>query len=146
MQSGICTRFNFAFQSGALGHVVPVDVSQYTGVTFWAKLTSFDPQVPQIMRVQFPNADTDTEHQSTCISSKLPCDAFGLVLPGLGESWQKVSLTWDQLTQSASEYGQLHPPSFNEDVYSVGFVALGAGPEDRALPFEFCVSQIYFTQ
>ncbi|MEO7038173.1 MAG: hypothetical protein ABI548_29665 [Polyangiaceae bacterium] len=149
--------FNFAYQAGALGQPRPRNVGQYTGMTFWAKLTSFDPSVPQIMRVEFANADTDDQHSSTCFEAgpdkSTLCDNFGKILTGLGDSWQNFSVKWndpqdpnDDVTQSATDYGQIRFTRFNTNVYAVNFKALGPGPDGRTLPFEFCVSQISFTQ
>jgi hypothetical protein len=135
--------FSF-FSKGSL--VVPVDVSQYTGLTFWAQLTSLDSQAPAPIRVVFPNSDTDTEHKSsTCLAAGLGnsnCNHFGLTLQDLTSDWQKFTVTWDQLTQSPN-FGEFFGP-FDTSVYSIDFEFI---PDSgTAAPFDFCVSQIYFTQ
>jgi hypothetical protein len=136
--------FSF-FSKGS--QVIPVDVSQYTGMTFWATLTSPDPDNLAPLRVEFPNSDTDTQHRSTCIRAQLGngnCNHFGLTLTGLSGDWQKYTVTWDELTQFPG-FGQPFN-SFDTNVYSVDFELIGSGPAVPAAPFDFCVSQIYFTQ
>ena len=131
----------------------PVDVSHYAGMTFWAKAVALDPDRgrPPI-GVFFPNADTDTEHSSTCVKSgtanhlgKRNCNSYRQILP-LNEQWQQFSVRWSDLAQ-APEYGD-HYDSFNPHVYSVDFEALGVDPagQGTAPPFDFCVSQIRFLE
>jgi hypothetical protein len=55
-----------------------------------------------------------------------------------------VSVTWDELTQ-ARDFGMMFE-NFEPHVYSVDFQASGPGPSGLAPPFEFCVSQIAFTE
>jgi hypothetical protein len=135
--------FSF-FSKGS--EAVPIDVSQFSGMTFWATLKSLGSQAPAPMRVIFPNSDTDTEHQSsTCLAAgvgKTNCNSFGFPLP-LTSDWQQFTISWDQLTQSPN-FGQIFK-TFDPNVYSVDFEAISdAG--GTAGPFDFCVSQIYFTQ
>lgn len=135
--------FNF-FSDGA--EAVPVDVSRFSGISFWATLTGLGADPPPAMRVVFPNSDTDTQHLSTCMQPALDetnCNHFGKKLE-LTSDWQKVSVTWDELTQ-ASDFGMMFG-MFEPHVYSVDFQASGPGPSGLAPPFEFCVSQIRFTE
>ena len=129
--------FSF-FTDGAT--VVPVDVSQYAGISFWARAERLsDAPLPPI-GVFFPNADTDTEHASTCLMAaqkKSNCNHYRKLLE-LSDRWQKFSVRWQELEQ-ATDFG-MRFPQFDPQVYSVDFQALG--PDAAA--FDFCVSQIYF--
>jgi hypothetical protein len=140
----------FSFSTDGVASV-PIDVSQFTSITFWAMVKSLGPEPAPPIGVFFPNRDTDTEHSSSCIEAgikdgtgKTNCNHFRKPLPELSKKWQKFSVTWDKLVQ-ASDFG-MHFDSFDPYVYSVDFEALGPGPTGVAPPFDFCVSQIYFTQ
>ena len=56
----------------------------------------------------------------------------------------KFTVTWDQLTQSTN-FGEFFR-KFDHTVYSVDFELINQVPGDQAAPFDFCVSQISFTQ
>ena len=150
MPSGLVGQFaeeGFAF-FGTRDTAKPLDVSPYRGIRFWAKLTSTDPEVPQPIRVVFPNGDTDTEHGSTCMTpkgDKSKCDAHGKLFSNMTDDWQEYEVRWSELEQSPPRGQQLFP-QFAMDVYSVDFQAIGYGASGSQLPFDFCVSQISFLQ
>lgn len=125
------------------------DVSRFSGIRFWAKLDSFDPDIPQPIRVVFPNVDTDTEHpSSTCLSQglgKANCDHFGLTLSELSPSWRKYEVRWPALEQSLRQH-QAPFERFDRHVYTVDFQAPGPGPDAKTLSFDFCVTQISFIE
>jgi hypothetical protein len=142
--SGYYALEGFSFY-GSGADATALDVRRFDGIRFWATLDSFDPDIPQPIRVVFPNRDTDTEHpSSTCLKSglgKSNCDHFGLQLPKLDTTWQKFEVRWADLEQSR---GRGQP--FDPHVYTVDFQATGPGPEGKALRFDFCVSQISFIE
>lgn len=130
--------FSF-FTRGA--DVVPVDVSKYAGISFWATVKGSSERAPPRIGVFFANSDTDTEHDSSCRADgkgKDNCNHFRKELPDLNDQWQKFSVHWPELEQ-APDFG-MRFAIFDPRVYSVDFQALG--PD--AAPFDFCVSQIYF--
>jgi len=152
MQQGLSGYYaleGFSFY-GSGAEATALDVSRFSGISFWAKLSGADRDIPQPMRVLFPNRDTDTQHpMSTCLSSnagKENCDSFGKRLDGLNESWQKYEVYWTELKQSPGAGHQLFPAPWDTHVYSVDFQATGPGPDGRVLPFDFCVSQISFLE
>jgi len=130
--------FSFFTRAGA---VVPVDVSKYSGLAFWATVAATSERPPPRIGVFFANSDTDTEHDSTCRAGgrgKDNCNHFRKELPELNDEWQKFSVRWDELEQ-ATDFG-MRFKDFDPHVYSVDFQALGP----NAAPFDLCVSQIYF--
>jgi hypothetical protein len=126
------------------------DVQQHAGITFWATAKGADGGAPPPpIVVAFPDFNTDTEHASTCIQGapkdtppKENCNAFRKPL-ALSDQWQKFTVLWSELAQ-ADGFGQPFP-QFDTRVYSVVFEALGEGPKPAGPAFEFCVSQIRFT-
>jgi hypothetical protein len=136
--------FSF-YGSGAAA--TALDVSRFSGIRFWATLDSFDPEIPQPIRVVFPNVDTDTEHpDSSCLKSglgKANCSHYGTPLDGLSTTWQMFEVRWSELTQSRSGTQTGFGP-FDRHVYTVDFQATGPGPNAKTLSFDFCVSQISF--
>ncbi|MET0794010.1 MAG: hypothetical protein ABW061_20990 [Polyangiaceae bacterium] len=148
--SGYYALEGFSFY-GKNGEATALNVSQYSGIRFWATLSSFDPDIPQSIRVVFPNQDTDTENrdteQSTCMQKglgKANCDHFGKFLGDLGETWREYEVRWTELSQ----YRKTAEPfsKFDPHVYTVDFQADGPGPDGLALRFDFCVSQIAFIE
>jgi hypothetical protein len=144
--SGTYALEGFSFY-GLGAEATALDVSHFSGIRFWAKLDSFDPDIPQPIRVVFPNLDTDTEHPaSSCLSAglrKSNCDHFGKLLSELKPTWQKFEVRWGDLTQSLHQNQQ--PFShFDTHVYTVDFQAVGPGPDAKTLSFDFCASQISF--
>jgi len=136
--------FSFFAKAAA---AVPLDVSPFTGITFWAMIRPLGSEDPPRVLVLFPNHDTDTEHESPCLEGRAGrsnCNAFGKRLDGLTPTWQKFSVRWSELSQVVP-FGMPFP-SFDPHVYSVNFEALGPDGGGRAAPFDFCVSQIYFTE
>jgi len=152
MPNGLKGNFaleGFSFFAHEDSTVQPVDVSQYGGMTFWAKAVVLEPgrELPEEIGVFFPNFDTDTEHQSSCIllgQGKGQCSAHRKLL-SLSEKWQKFSVRWNELAQG--NFGMPYNP-FNPLVYSVDFEALGPAPNalGHKPGFEFCVSQIRFLE
>ncbi len=145
--SGYYALEGFSFY-GSGADATALDVSPYSGISFWAELTSFDPDIPQPIRVVFPNLQTDTEHPtSACLSSglgKANCDHFGAPLPELSATWKKFTVRWTDLKQSPERNQQHFPEGFDPHVYTVDFQATGPGPDAKTLSFDFCVSQISF--
>ncbi|HXN30763.1 MAG TPA: hypothetical protein VN894_02835, partial [Polyangiaceae bacterium] len=122
----------------------PFDVSAYTGIRFWA----WSLYVGQSIRVNFPDFDTEAaDPTSTC---NLHPDAgtcgndWSIQNLELTDVWTQYTIRWDQLTQAdwGPKVAQFDP----KHVFATLFNLAGAGPNDLYPPFEFCVSQIYFTQ
>jgi hypothetical protein len=129
---------------------VPLNVSRYTGIRFWAYSAPPAPgklDLPTQIRVEFPNTDTwELSPKSTCILEGEACDYFGevLTLPNDG-SWTQYTVKWDDLEQQG--YGKSYEP-FKANLYTVNFDFQGPGLRagTRSLPFDFCVAQIEFTE
>ena len=132
------------------GSVVPtdtVDVSRYTGLRFWAMakppLFGFEGFSKDIV-VLFPNVDTVSNAQpSTC--SRNPeegeCDDFRSPLT-ITDTWREYEVRWTDLTQQG--FGAPFA-SFDKHLYQVIFGSYGPGDKGTSQPFDFCISQIYFT-
>ena len=149
--SGYYALEGFSFATDGAKSIA-LDVSQYSGISFWAMVKGLGSDPPPTIGAYFPNGDTDTEHNSTCIrkdevpgdtAGKSNCSHFRALLP-VTSSWTKINVLWADLSQDPTFGMQF--PSFNENVYSVDFEALGANPTMLTPAFEFCVSQIYFIQ
>jgi hypothetical protein len=145
--SGYVAGEGFMFQRAPPDYAnAPLDVSRYTGIRFWAYSAPPKLDLPTQISVQFSNMDTYTESsESTCMrGGRATCDNFAeaLTLPADG-SWAPYTVKWVDLKQDG--FGE-HFDSFNTEVFTVGFQVLGPGSDSRALPFDFCVAQIEFTQ
>jgi hypothetical protein len=144
--------FNFVEPEGKLSPTGdPFDVSAYTGIRFlaWSRYSG------QSIKVSFADIDTEAEDPSST------CNQLGPDAGGCGNDWavQNLELTdvwarytvrWDQLTQAnwGPKVAQFDP----KHVFTTVFVVAGLGPDEPDAanppypPFEFCVSQIYFTE
>jgi hypothetical protein len=137
--------FNFVWPQGTLASAGdPFDVSAYTGIRFWA-WSRYD---GQSIRVNFP--DLDTEAADPTAGCKMYADAGGcgndwaiqsLLLDSV---WRPYTIRWDQLVQA--DWGPRVAQFDPKHVFATLFNLAGAGPTNPYPPFEFCVSQIYFTQ
>jgi hypothetical protein len=82
------------------GVPVPYDVSRFAGVAFWAR-SDDAPAVPPIMRVDFPDADTDA--RAGCVpDATLPCDDHFGAYVQLGPTWQRLVVLFDTLGQKGT--------------------------------------------
>jgi hypothetical protein len=122
------------------------DVSGYTGVRFWAAAPNLRDGEPLSLRVNFPNTQTYTEANTECVRQvgKQACDHFGEDLL-LTNRWQEFVVRWEELQQSPRELGQVRFKDFAERLYSTDFIISGGGSGVTSQPFDFCISQIYFT-
>ena len=128
---------------------VPLDVSPYTGLRFWAYSVPPDYgklDLPTEIRVEFVNVDTAGGNpKSACVQQgDGACDNFGkfITLPNDG-SWASYTIKWADLEQGGWGYSI---EAFDTHVDNVVFVFSGVGPDSRSLPFDFCIAQIEFTQ
>jgi hypothetical protein len=122
------------------------DVSGYTGVRFWAAAPNLRDGEPLSLRVNFPNTQTYTEANTECVRQvgKQACDHFGEDLL-LTNRWQEYVVRWDELGQSLRDLDQVRFEDFQERLYSTDFIISGGGSGVTSQPFDFCISQIYFT-
>ena len=137
--------FNFVWPQGKLTSAGdPFDVSAYTGIRFWA----WSRWVGQSIRVDFPDLDTEAaDPTSTC---NLDQDAgvcgndWAIQNLQLTDVWTPYTIRWDQLVQAdwGPKVAQFDP----KHVFATIFNLAGSGPNEPYPPFDFCVSQIYFTQ
>jgi hypothetical protein len=137
--------FDFAHSSMLSTTGVPFDVSPYTGIRFWA----WSQYAGQSIKVAFPDRNTETvDPTSTC---NLNPDAgqcgndWAIQNLFLTDVWTPYAIRWDQLTK-AQGYGTPTLPFDAKGVLVTQFMVLGSGANHPYPPFEFCVSQIYFTQ
>jgi hypothetical protein len=122
------------------------DVSGYTGVRFWAAAPNLRDGEPLSLRVNFPNTQTYTEANTECVRQvgKQACDHFGEDLL-LTNRWQEYVVRWEELKQSPRDLGQVLFQDFQKRLYSTDFIISGGGSGVTSQPFDFCISQIYFT-
>jgi len=122
------------------------DVSAYTGVRFWATAPNLRDGEPLSLRVNFPNTQTYTEANSECVllKGKQACDHFGKDLL-LTNRWQEYFVRWDELKQSLRNLDQVRFDEFAPALYSTDFILSGGGSGVTSQPFDFCISQLYFT-
>ena len=137
--------FNFAWPKHMLSPGgVPFDVSSYTGIRFWAWSLYAD----QSITVSFPDVDTaSVDPTSTCNQNPDggQCgNDWAIQNLALTDTWAPYEIRWDQLTQAT--WGAKFPQFDAKQVFSTNFIVRGPGPVLYYPPFEFCVSQIYFTQ
>ncbi len=138
--------FNFLQRKGA---VLPpyFDVSRYTGIRFWARSTMGNQEIV----VKSADKNTFTEDSaSTC--NKNPkigrCgDDWGIQSLVLSTQWKEYFIKWADFEQTPDDWNQARFKSFDtKHVPGAYFGVKGKGPDEKTPPFEFCISQIYFTQ
>jgi hypothetical protein len=137
--------FNFVWPQGKLSPAGdPFDVSAYTGIRFWA----WSRWVGQVIRVNFPDLDTEVADPTSMCNLHLDAgqcsNDWSIQNLQLTDVWTPYTIRWDQLTQA--DWGPKVPQFDTKHVFATLFNLGGYGPSDRYPPFEFCVSQIYFTQ
>lgn len=140
--------FDFLRATPKYDHTVPLDVSPYTGLRFWAYSAPPVPgklDLPTTIRMQVASVDTrNQDADAPCHQPDgPPCDEYGkwLTLPNDG-SWVRYTIKWTELEQQG--FGLPFP--WNPNLYVVAFEMIGNGGSSRSLPFDFCVAQLEFTQ
>jgi hypothetical protein len=136
--------FNFVQpKNEASPHGSPFDVSPYTGLRFWAWSSN-----ELGIAVMFPDSNTDSQDpQSTC--EKNPdaggCNPFGTHLV-LTQNGAEYHVEWSDLAQEPGWGQRFDGGLVQQQVSATNFQVTGIGDRTSYLPpFEFCVSQIYFT-
>lgn len=138
--------FNFLQKKSA---VLPpyFDVSPYTGIRFWARSATGDQEI--VVKCADKNTFTE-DSESTC--NKNPrlgrCgDDWGIQSLMLSPEWKEYFVKWADFEQTPNDWDQARFKSFDtKHVPGAYFGVKGKGPDEKTPPFEFCVSQIYFTQ
>jgi hypothetical protein len=140
--------FNFAVNLRT-STPVSMDVSRYSGISFWAR--TFIPRTQQAISVQFPDGNTNVDDpESTCNQEPdegVCGDNFARYGVVLERTWTQYFVRWDELTQDPAVYGSARFEALDQEkVGIVAFMVKGSGPNLDAPPFDFCVSHIYFTE
>jgi serine/threonine protein kinase len=138
-------EFGFAFERGSPS-TSAADISQYTGMRFWA----YSPDGDQKVEFRISDQNTFTEDpRSTCNQNPKAgkCGGdFGIESLLLTPEWKEYVIKWDDFTQPSTDWGQARFPSFDRTrVFFAYFSVHGRGYELKTPPFDFCVSQLYFT-
>jgi hypothetical protein len=94
-----------------MGAKVPYDVGAFTGITFWARVTSSDSDT--MLRIKFPMTDeTKKEDGGNCTeSSTNKCsDDFGeaFALPANG-NWKQITIKWADAGFHQEGWGAVFP-------------------------------------
>jgi hypothetical protein len=137
---------------------LPFDASSYSGVSFYIFAGVFDGPAASI---RFGVPDTQTadprawpaaecaidggiDGSSDGASTSQPCDddfaSDLIVTPG---TWTKVSFKWSDLAQQS--WGVQFTALRTDQLIGMKWQANGAGVDAGAEPFQFCISDIYFT-
>jgi hypothetical protein len=123
LSGGGCTQrgavLGADFVVAAASAPVPYDLSQFSGVSFWARV---DPGTVPLVRVSFPDLDTDSRGGCTP-SGALQCDDdFGLGVMLLSDVWQRVDVPFALLQQRGD--GVPVPTGFDPThVFGIRFTA-----------------------
>ncbi len=136
----------FMFETGTT-IASAIDLSPYTGMRFWGVSQKGE----QKIAVRISDKDTYTEDpHSTCNQNPKAgkCgDDFGVHNLVLTPEWKEYTVKWDDFIQDPQDWGQARFDSFDRTrAYHAYFAVSGRGPKAAAPPFEFCISQIYFTR
>ena len=131
---------------------VPFDISQYTGVAFWAKAGDLGDAGSVSLKVIFPDPDTDPRG-GVCNSSTAgaagPTDtsqcynSYAYSAPLYGD-WQEIIVRFDQL--ALGNFGYSTPNPFNEkQVYGINFQLQDSDPAGSPTDnFDFWIDDLYF--
>jgi hypothetical protein len=122
------------------------DASHYSGVSFYILVAASDASAPSI---HFGVPDTQTADPCSvpipaCADNDAGCyDDFGSDITFTPGVWSKVSFTWEQLTQQ--NWGAQYNALKTNQLIGMKWQVNGPGPDASAEPFQFCISDIYFT-
>jgi hypothetical protein len=132
---------------------VPLNVSNFTGITFWAMSTSTT-TAGTMVRVKFPDDQTyGSDPTALCQpDASLPagakagqCDDDFCDNVTLTSSWTQVSILFSDLNQS--NFGASFSALDTKNVFGIQFENEGGGTTDAgASAFQFCIADINFTQ
>ena len=138
--------FGFIYDKKTENHAY-FNVSPFTGIRFWA----YSPGGEQKITVGFPDQNTYTEDpRSTC--NRNPSggrcgDAWAIQQLTLTPTWKEYFVKWSDLKQTSNDWGQARFESFDAArVFTTYFAVRGDGPTKMSPPFDFCISEIYFTR
>jgi hypothetical protein len=134
--------FNFLYAPGK-NDAAPLDLSAYTGISFWAYATPGKLDLPTAIRVNFDNVDTSPTPGSTCVmdGGAESCDDFGEYVT-LTSGWALYTIHWRDMDFKQKGFdGAQSFPSFDERVYATTFSVDGPDP----FPFDFCIAQVEFS-
>ncbi len=131
---------------------VPLNVSSFTGITFWAMSTTTG---TPMVRVKFPDDQTyGSDPTALCQpDASLPtgdtagqCDDDFCDNVTLTSSWTQVSILFSNLNQSS--FGATFPGGLDtKNVFGIQFENEGGGTTDAGAPgFQYCIADINFTQ
>ena len=99
--------------------------------------------------IDFENTFTE-DARSTCNQNPEAgrCgDDWGIQRLEITPTWKEYFVKWADLKQQSIDWGQAHFEGFDKKrVFAAYFAVHGKGRDVKTPPFEFCVSQIYFTQ
>jgi hypothetical protein len=129
----------------------PIDVSRYSGISFWGRADEPFEGAHLSIQVAFPNVDTQWgDRNASCWTPENQsdgCDSFQKDI-ALTSEWRQYFVRWDELHQSFQEWSppQKRFSSFNTLVNSTTFIVRGASPGIMSSPFDFCIAHIRFTE
>jgi hypothetical protein len=136
--------FNFAtvIGDGARPVAAPIDLSAFTGFTFWAKSLS-----RTWLRVKVQDDQTyGADRTASCHNADAggPCnDDFSADNVPLSSAWTQILVAFTDLTQN--DMGAQFPALDARGVFGIEFEVEGA-PDGGGAPFQFCVARIGFTK
>jgi hypothetical protein len=117
------------------------DVNPYTGIRFWAWSLG-----PLRVWVSFPDSNTDSQDlQSACDQNPDAggCNPFGENI-NLSNDGREYHVEWGDLSQAPS-YGEIFDAGLVKQQVSGTLFQVNGNNPGYLPPFDFCVSQIYFT-
>ena len=137
-----------ASPDSGLSSAVPFDASQYSGASFYIMTVGDDAGTPPTVHFSIPDtqtADPAAWPAAACnVDGGICDDDFGLdATPQANNVWTPVLAPFAQLSQQ--HFGTAFGMILSNQLIGMKWQVNGNGSDASIVPFEFCISDIYFT-
>ncbi|HSY24144.1 MAG TPA: hypothetical protein VK841_18585 [Polyangiaceae bacterium] len=138
-----------ASPDSGLSSAVPFDASQYSGASFYIMTVGDDAGAPPTVHFSIPDtqtADPAAWPAAACDFDGGICDDdFGKdATPPANNVWTKVTASFSALSQQ--NFGTQFPNGIlSNQLIGMKWQVNGDGSDASIVPFQFCISDIYFT-
>jgi hypothetical protein len=137
-----------ASPESGLSSAVPFDASQYSGASFYIMTVGDDAGTPPTVHFSIPDtqtADPAAWPAAACnVDGGICDDDFGLdATPQANNVWTPVLAPFAQLSQQ--HFGTAFGMILSNQLIGMKWQVNGNGSDASIVPFEFCISDIYFT-
>ena len=137
-----------ASADSGLSSAVPFDASQFSGASFYIMTIGDDAGTPPTVHFSIPDtqtADPEAWPAAACNVDGGKCDDdFGTdATPQANNVWTPILAPFSQLSQQ--HFGSAFDAILSNQLIGMKWQVNGNGADASITPFQFCISDIYFT-